>query len=461
MSKQVLNDKNQVFCIHRGPVAVIQLTKIMSDWFRVSLLLCFFGFLKEIRPSELFVVEYLTPPWRDITLDEVNRYLWPMATYSMLAIQIVMLILTDYLRYKPIIVFGSICAIITFAILVWTTSFFWAAALQLTYGAYVASEVAYFAYIYAKVDKKHYLNVTSYTRAALLSGKLVSGLIGQTVVSTKILDLRQLTMCTLAFQIVATMYASILPSVQNSLYFNRTPETPLPIFNISLDPTVNGNNVAQPSSHRHAFQMMRKQIVQAYSMRSVIFYSIWYAAGFCGYLQVISYVQVLWIVIDNRPEMIWNGAVEACATLLGAASALLASRMHQKTSQFRTMLWILMSISIVQAGVLCAATNTNTRLVSYPCYICFCVLHAYTITICGAEIAKRIPDDSYGLIFGLNTAFGIFIQVVLTFIVVNGALGWHPDVIDQFNVYAGFYFLLAAVYLIVVSRSYLDCFENK
>lgn len=44
----------------------------MLTWLKVSLLLCCFGYLKEIRPSEPFVTDYLTQPWREITLEEVR-----------------------------------------------------------------------------------------------------------------------------------------------------------------------------------------------------------------------------------------------------------------------------------------------------------------------------------------------------------------------------------------------------
>lgn len=438
----------------------------MSDWLRISLLLCLFGFLKEIRPSDSFIIQYLTPPWRDITLEEVNQYLWPLGTYAMLVIQIIVLLLTDYLRYKPIIVMGSLSAMITLAMLVWTTSFFWMAVLQFSYSASVAAEVAYYAYIYAKVDKRHYLKVTSHTRASLLCGKLVSGLIGQAIVSTQILDLRQMTICSLAFQTMATAYALFLPSVQKSLYFNRdVDEIVPPIVTVSLDVQCKdgGALAAEPSlepqssQQSGAFQLMRLQIVQAYTSRNVVLCSIWYAFGFCGYLQVISYAQMLWISIDNRPEMVWNGAVDACATLLGAMFAIMASRMPENALKRRPMLCILSIISLAQAGSLFAGTNTDTRVVSYPCYILFCVMHSFTITICSSEIAKNIPEDSYGLIFGVNTAAGIFIQALLTLFVVNGGSGWSLSVVGQFNVYGSYYLALACMYLGVIVESAWNC----
>lgn len=42
------------------------------EWYHISLLLCVFGFLKEIRPSEPFVSDYMQQPYRDVTDEQVS-----------------------------------------------------------------------------------------------------------------------------------------------------------------------------------------------------------------------------------------------------------------------------------------------------------------------------------------------------------------------------------------------------
>ena len=47
----------------------------MKEWLWTTLLLCVYGFLKELRPSEPFITEYLIEPkWVNITLEEVKIY---------------------------------------------------------------------------------------------------------------------------------------------------------------------------------------------------------------------------------------------------------------------------------------------------------------------------------------------------------------------------------------------------
>lgn len=69
-------------------------------------------------------------------------------------------------------------------------------ALEFTYGLFMSTEVAYYTYIYAKVDKKHYEKATSCTRAAFLVGKFTAGAVGQLMVNFNLLDYYQLNYLT-------------------------------------------------------------------------------------------------------------------------------------------------------------------------------------------------------------------------------------------------------------------------
>lgn len=62
----------------------------------------------------------------------------------------------------------------------------------------MATEVAYYTYIYAKVDREHFQKVTSHTRAAVLAGKAFAGITGQLLISFNVLDYRQVNFITFA-----------------------------------------------------------------------------------------------------------------------------------------------------------------------------------------------------------------------------------------------------------------------
>lgn len=82
------------------------------------------------------------------------------------------------------------------------------------------------------------------------------------------------------------------------------------------------------------------------------------------------------------------------------------------------------------------------------------------------EIAKYISEDSYGLIFGVNTFFALLAQSLLTFIVIDKlTLTIQQQVrfaakmvffrireilcIFQFFVYGGYFMALAAIYIMM------------
>lgn len=61
------------------------------------------------------------------------------------------------------------------------------------------------------------------------------------------------------------------------------------------------------------------------------------------------------------------------------------------------------------------------------------------------NIAKRLKDDSFGLVFGMNTLMALVFQTILTIVVISEsglALGSR----DQFLVYGGYFIVLSGIY---------------
>lgn len=66
------------------------------------------------------------------------------------------------------------------------------------------------------------------------------------------------------------------------------------------------------------------------------------------------------------------------------------------------------------------------------------------MTIASFEVVKKLPDEAFGLIFGLITFIALGLQTVLTSI-VNAWLNISAP--DQFIIYAGYYFTICLTYL--------------
>ena len=116
-------------------------------------LLCCYGFFKEFRPSEPFLTEYLIDPrWGDITKNDLYSKVYPVYTYATFALVFPAFVLTDFLKYKPVIVLEGVAYIATWILLLWGNGVTAMQMMELSYGIAVSTEVSYYTYIYAKVS---------------------------------------------------------------------------------------------------------------------------------------------------------------------------------------------------------------------------------------------------------------------------------------------------------------------
>jgi thiamine transporter 2/3 len=133
-----------------------------------------------------------------IKLLQINQEIYPVGTYSNFATLILVFLLTDLIKYKFAIILCGLSGTITFIILRFATTIYHVQVVEFFYGLLLSTEIAYYTYIYAKVNKKHYQQVTSHTRAAYLVGRFAAGIVAQLTISFEILDYEQLNYLTIA-----------------------------------------------------------------------------------------------------------------------------------------------------------------------------------------------------------------------------------------------------------------------
>lgn len=96
--------------------------------------------------------------------------------------------------------------------------------------------------------------------------------------------------------------------------------------------------------------------------------------------QVQSYIQSLWIEISPAETDLYNGAVEAAITLLGAMSAFAAGLLDSKRFN-RYDVWILTVLTFVEAMLLLWAAYTPTLWSCYVSYVVFGIIYHFMITV--------------------------------------------------------------------------------
>lgn len=130
----------------------------------------------------------------------------------------------------------------------------------------------------------------------------------------------------------------------------------------------------------NAINLIVLHVRSSYSKFDVIIWSIWWTVAMCGFLQIQSYIQLLWKEIDPLEESVFNGAVEAAITLCGAAGAVVAGFMESKQFK-RYEIFILILCTLCEAGLMLWSSVTTSLWSCYCAYVAFGTVYHFMITI--------------------------------------------------------------------------------
>lgn len=251
-------------------------------------------------------------------------------------------------------------------------------------------------------------------------------------------------------QAISLIVAITLPSVGISLYFYSIPEKS-ETSNDSNDSK--DSNIAPKFSLPRAYNLLWKHFLDSYSNPKIVQWSFWWALAMAGFLMVQIYVQLLWQEIDKTDGVLLNAGVEATLTLFGAIAAFLAGFLTSKTFK-KLDLWVLTFCSLLEGIFIVVSSQTSSIWIAYTMYVLFGVLYSFMITVASATVAQHLADDSFALIFGINTLLALVFQTILTIVVIQW-LGLSTR--EQFLVY-GFYFVgLSVIYFIFAVVQLLFC----
>ncbi|KAM8902339.1 thiamine transporter 1 isoform 1-T1 [Spinachia spinachia] len=419
-----------------------------ADWKYPTALLCIYGFFSTVKPLEPFLTLYLTGPDKNLTTEQVNNQIFPVWTYSYLCVLVPVFLLTDWLRYKPVVVFQGATLLITTAMLLWLKSVRAMQAMQFFYGVVTASEVAYFSYIYSVVDLKRYRKATSYCRSVQLLGYTAGSVLGQLLVSWELMSFNHTLVLTLALTAVALLVSCLLPMPGRSMFFHRRQKTPTAGPEGRRDGAGDARRgTEEPVGERRCSRVLAQLwegFRQCYSSRRLLYWSVWWALATCGYNQTANYVQVLWEHVQPSQNFsVYNGGVEAASNLLGAATAYGIGFTEVRWEQWGEL--ALGGFSGLGAGALFLMTFTGNIWVCYAGYVVFKCLYTLLITIAMYQIAADLSMERYALVFGANNFGALALQTVITSVVVDsGGLGL--GIIPQFTVYASYFSVIAVVF---------------
>ncbi|XP_038673156.1 thiamine transporter 2 isoform X2 [Scyliorhinus canicula] len=400
-----------------------------NGWRYPTLLLCTFGFFSMMRPSEPFLTPYLVGPAKNLTTEQVTNEIFPVWTYSYLAMLFPVFLVTDYLRYKPIITLQGISFIITWIMLLFAQGVLAMQFLEFVFGISSATEVAYYSYIYSVVSSEHYQKVTSYCRSITLVAYTLASILGQVLVSVWNVPYFYLNVIALVSVSISFLSSIPLPMPRTSMFFHRKEAEKIQVSpstedvkpksensspqnnpdgeNCSQLPVTSDRNVynlakaTEQNNAKNALLKLRSDFIKCYSSPQIIYWSIWWALASCGYYQVTNYIQVLWNHVEpSQNATVYNGGVEAVSTFMSAVTSFAVGYIKLDWAIWGEM-----------------------------------------------ALAANLSMERYALLFGVNTFVALLLQTIMTVIVVDSR-GLGLDIITQFLIYGSYFAAISGLFFI-------------
>ncbi|XP_045151681.1 thiamine transporter 2 [Echinops telfairi] len=441
------------------------------SWIYPTVILCLFGFFSMMRPSEPFLIPYLSGPDKNLTSEQITNEILPVWTYSYLALLFPVFILTDYVRYKPVIVLQGISFMATWLLLLFGQGVMAMQVVEFFFGMVTATEVAYYAYIYSVVSPEHYQKVSSYCRSITLVAYTAASVLAQLLVSLANLPYFYLNVMSMVCVSMAFLFSLILPMPKKSLFFHAKPskeslrtnavlgeppdaggpgiqeETPTTDFP-TLSRPAEASQLSSPKPENVAvrvFVQWFQDVKQCYSSKRLFYWSLWWALSTAGFNQVLNYVQMLWdYKVQFQNSSIYNGAVEAIATFQAALAAFAVGYVNVNWDLLGEL--VLGVFSVANAGALLLMHYTANIWVCYAGYLVFKSGYMLLITIAVFQIAVNLSVERYALVFGINSFVALVIQTIVTVAVVDPR-GLNLPISSQFLVYGLYFAVIAGIFL--------------
>ncbi|XP_061841241.1 reduced folate transporter [Nerophis lumbriciformis] len=457
-------DLEMAGCTLEEPVASKRLPEEAKEprkWIWSIMFLCFFGFMASIKPGEPFITPNLLSTEKNFTRQQVTNEITPVLTYSYMAVLVPAFLLTDFLRYKPVLVIQGISQVVIWILLLLGTSLIEMQFMEFFYGVTMACRVAYSSYIFSLVSLNLYQRVASYSRASVLFGVFISSVIGQLFISVGNVTYYTLSLISLGFVSFGLVLSLCLPWPKRSLFFNQarnqehrevSAQVATKAELDKMNPKDGGLTTALSTcSASHwkdsIFVQMLMELRTVVKRPNLRLWSLWWVFNSTGYYLVLFYVHILWsnfsTATDNKN--IYNGGVEAASTLLSVLTSFIAGFV-----KIRWNIWselVIAVITALQAGLLLLMGTTNNVWVCYTAYVLFRGFHQFLVPIATFQIASSLTKELCALVFGINTFLGTILKTIINLIFADKR-GLALDVHSQFLVYFIYFALLTVVYCV-------------
>lgn len=422
--------------------------------------------MREFKPVESFFTLYLTSPPVNLSTDDVNEKVYPTGTYAAFFYTIILILVTDYLKYKPLIIMDGLYGILTYSLLLGNVTMLQLYFEQMFYGFTYASEIVCDTYLYVKIkDTSQFQRLTGYVRASCLTGRCISSVFGQVVITSGLNKSITflLPYCTISVMTFNTIWTFAIPSVDCGLYFHRPDQTQEVIKNVKTEDKHVGSSIED------SFQICKEEKVMtsrppktlcnigkhiwsdfktAYTDLYILKWSVWWSYCLAGSYFVQTYSQVLWqTIVDekNNHQLLLNGGVDSASALLGALLAYGISNVNFPWRRHGN--WILCLNTGILSILVFLSAYSNSLVFIYSAYVTFNGIFQAMLTIAQSEVSQNLEKDSYALVFGFNNLMAFAFCSIITYTVIEGNITTFRTR-EQFLFYSIYYLVMAIIVLL-------------
>lgn len=260
----------------------------------------------------------------------------PVLTYSYMVVLVPAFLLTDLMRYKPVLVVQGISQVVIWIILLLGSTLLEMQLMEFFYGITMACRLAYSSYIFSLVKPGQYQRVAGYSRSSVLLGVFTSSVVGQLCLSLGDITYYTLSAISLGFVSFGLLLALGLPWPKRSLFFNRMKnQQQRELAAVAAKSETDHMNpkdgalsaAAAPlcSASRWKDTVLVQMLLEVRGILkrpNLRLWCLWWVLNSTGYYLVLFYVHILWNKVGpvSENKHIYNGAVEAASTLLSEAS---------------------------------------------------------------------------------------------------------------------------------------------
>ncbi|XP_022169843.1 thiamine transporter 1-like [Myzus persicae] len=430
----------------------------MESWRKITYVVAIFMFLIQIRPLEPYLTAYLTGPNGKISLSEVANSMESIRSYSALIATFIMLIISDYLLYKTVVIILTSCSCITYILMAGFPSLVQLKVSMFFYGSAYCTTTVASCYLFARIkDKKHFQKSASFAAVGLELGKFFGDVSGQIIVSSSGGSYSLLPYCNAFAMFLATIWAFLFPPIKpkDSLKTNCPDENTMLLGN-SGNITSNTHEIKHCNSrvdNEYKIVLVLKQIwldfKTSLSNKIILKKSLWYIFGMAAYVQVLNNMNVLYSYVANKHghnDILSNGFAESMVTLCGALGAYLIGKVQLDWNYYGDIFTSFCSI-LMGVFMMSCYFYEHIQLI-YLSYILYGLISEAILVITLCELANHLKSQCYSLVIGFNLLGSLVMSAIMTFFFVQFNF-LEITVPGRFLFIGGLYSVLGTMFLFI------------